>query len=195
MGFPDLDIESIFLILLFIVPGFISVQIKNSLVSKRESSESKFLVEIVIFTFLNYTILTQLISYSENFFELKVKVFELRFLAKFWAVSILTGLITGFIIKEDLYYKVLRKLRITKMAGVPTPWDKIFSKNSWVIITLLSGEIYEGYVRYVSTYPAQKEIYIEKVRLLDNDKKTIKELESDGIWINYTNIKNIEVSY
>ena len=107
------------------------------------------------------------------------------------------GLIIGIIKQKNLVYNFAKKTKLIKIVSPFTAWDYYFSKPkaSWTIITLKSGRtIYGKYDldSYASSDFEQKDIYIEKVYILNNEKTWIPVERSAGILVFKDDIETIE---
>lgn len=161
------DSETLRLIIIFFVPGFISLKVYDLFVPGEKRDFSKDMFEAISYSCVNFAILFWLISTIHTVgFQADhpvsyylAAIFVLFVAPIFWPIAFLKIISIRFIRKRiiDPFLK---------------PWDKLFSQKKpyWVIVHLSGGRKIGGkYARrsYTSTYPAEEQIYLEEVWKID----------------------------
>jgi len=176
------QIDRLVLFLVFFIPGFISIKVFNLLYPSERKDFSKFLLEAIGYSSLNFAALSWLIIliHSGSFYS-NHKIWYFIFL--FLIICIIP------VLWPILFFKLSNWKFITKyiINPIQKPWDYIFSKKEvlWVIINLKDGRKIGGKYdknSFSSSYPSEEQIYLEEVWKLDKDGKFIEPIErSKGI--------------
>jgi len=191
--------ETIVAIFFFIIPGFITYIVKDSLVKFEKPSELDKIIEILIYSFFIYTLLSfwdikvfQIVSFDE------ITIIQPRssVLIGIWFISILMGGIIAYISKENWYYNVSSRFGFGTKSGRPNVWDEIFKPDDknyiWVRIHKNDGSVIEGNLIFSSDFE-DKELYLEDVYVTDQRGNEIQ-THYDGIYIHDKDIRYIEIS-
>ena len=176
------QIDKLVLFLVFFIPGFISIKIYNLLYPSEQKDFSKFLLEAIGYSSLNFAVLSWLIIliHSGNFYG-NHKTWYFIFL--FLIICIIPVLWPIFFFKLSNWKFVANYI----MNPIQKPWDYIFRKKEafWVIIHLKDERKIGGKYdknSFSSSYPSGEQIYLEEVWKLDEDGKFIEPIErSKGI--------------
>jgi hypothetical protein len=159
--------ETLRLIFIFFVPGFISIKVYDLLVPTEKRDFSKDMFEAISYSCINFAILFWVIfeinstefQPAHPFLYYLATVFILFVAPIIWPIAFLRIISIGFIRKRiiDPFLK---------------PWDRLFSRKRayWVIVHLKGGRKIGG--RYgrqssSSSYPAEEQIYIEELWQID----------------------------
>jgi len=187
------NIEILNLIILFFIPGFISIKIYDLLIPAEKRDFSKSLLEIISYSCINFALLFWILVLinKENFYENN----------KFWyfGLTILVIFIFPMIWPIILKYLLTSKLLKGRIIH-PTPkaWDYLFSLGEpfWVLIHLNDGDLIGGLYgenSFASSFPKEQDLYLEKVWIVNKNGEFIKEIEqTGGLLIKEQEIKFIE---
>lgn len=167
---PNLDLNNIYMLVLWIIPGFISIKVWSMVVATTKKKASEIVIECVIASFFNSIIYT---IFAKYVFSSNVVMQTIWFILGIFIVPI----IWPFILKMILNINWISNLIINP---VPKGWDKIFSSGErfFVIIHMKDGKRIGGFYgenSYVSSYPEAQDIYIEsawKLKKKDSDNST-----------------------
>ncbi|MBI3195332.1 MAG: hypothetical protein HYZ34_12835 [Ignavibacteriae bacterium] len=188
------DSETIRLVFIFFVPGFISMKIYDLLVPSERRDFSKDLLEALSYSCVNFAILYwPIVAIHSNEFQTDhliiyyfLSILILLVAPIFWPILVYKFMKTGFF-RRRLVDPILK------------PWDRLFGQRKayWVIIHLKDGRKIGGkYAKrsFSSTYPAEEQIYIEEVWEIDQTSgRFIQPLtNSDGLIISKDNFHLIE---
>ncbi len=185
--------DTLRLILVFFVPGFISMKIYDLYVPSERRDFSKSLLEAVSFSCVNFALMYWVIMaiHSSDFQS------EHRYWYYFLSVIILFA---APVFWPILYSKVLSMPFFSgkTIHPIPRPWDYVFSQNEsyWVIVHLKDGRRIGGRFdtrSFASSYPYEEQIYLEEVWRLDPEGKFLNKVEgSKGIIISQKDFELIE---
>ncbi|MDC6294139.1 DUF6338 family protein [Ralstonia pseudosolanacearum] len=187
------SVDKLYLVILFIIPGFIGMKFYGLLVSGDRLDASKALVDALAFSCLNYAVFSWAIYW--------VQISELSasrpiLYAAFWATVLFVGPVLCAI--------VLVTLRRAKFVArwLPHPtgkaWDYIFGTREcfYMIITLKSGKrvgATYGEGSFASNFPYDEQIYVEEVWDVDEAEGFgRRHFNSRGMLISGASIESIE---
>lgn len=188
-----LEKGKLFLFVLFIMPGFISMKIYQLFQPTADRDTSKLLIDVVSYSCINYAFLLVPIYWIEkqNYFQNAIFWYYIFYL---FVLIIIPALLPIFL----LYLRRSNYLRKHLPHPTERPWDYFFSQGTvcWVLITLKSGKKFGGFYgskSFASSRPEPEQIYLEKHWALDVDGDFDHELkETLGIIILANDIESIE---
>lgn len=174
------DIEIIKLIVVFFVPGFISIKIYDLLVPAERRDFSKSVLEVISYSCINFALLFWLlilINQEQFYLQHKVWYFILMF-----SVLFVFPIVWPVVLKNILSSKLLRGKIIH-----PTPkaWDYFFNLGEphWVLVHLKNGDLIGGlYGRnsFASSFPSEQDLYLEEVWKVDQNGAFLEKIEQTG---------------
>ncbi|EEW2080975.1 hypothetical protein D9F58_08275 [Escherichia coli] len=152
--------DKLFIFIIFVVPGFISIKVYEALHPSVKKESSKIIIDAVAYSCINYAIWFFPIYFAErnNLFDYSLFLYYLMyFLAFFISPSLLP--VALYKLRESQFFR--NKLP----HPVGRPWD-FFFRNApacWVIITLKDGKkiggLYAGNA-FASSSPEPEQIYL-----------------------------------
>lgn len=179
-------------ILIFLIPGFISAKILDTLIVRKEGNEFEKIVEALIFSMLIYTIYSVVSGKGSiiiNQDEANITYsFESRSFLWLGLFSISIPLLLGLFITNDWHMKLARKLKISKKTARKSTWWDVFSdkNNHYVIINFVDKRRLFGWPEYYSNHPDNKYIYLKNpawIKFKDEEEGEFVYLKIDGILI------------
>lgn len=204
------------LIVLLLLPGFISSGLYNILCQKERILNSQFRYTILVWGALNYVLIYPF-TRTIHLHELKLHTYYFYI----FVVPCLTGLVISLLRyllpeiissmlkniikpcdsdKDSKISTMLNSLKKFEIGQVwPTPWNKVFSqiKGYWIRVYLKNGSLIGGVLEkgsYMSAYPTEEQIYLQKVWILDENKNFKAPVEdSEGIIIFKDEILAVEL--
>ena len=187
------DIDKLFLFLVFILPGFISLVVYDFLIPSIKRDFSKSIIEIICFSTLNFIVLSILIyvNYQYDFYHSCLFLFFPSLLIIFLVMPALWPIIFIKISNTELFKKYF-------IHPIAKPWDYFFGKKeaAWVIVHLKNGKMIGGLYSkdsFASSYPDKEQIYLEEVWRVDNNGAFISKVDrTKGIVIIGEDISSIE---
>ncbi|WP_341767926.1 DUF6338 family protein [Citrobacter portucalensis] len=188
-----LEKGKLFLFVLFIMPGFISMRVYRLFHPSADSDTSKVLIDVVSYSCINFSILLipiYLIEINNVFISHPV----LYYLFYIFVLIIAPVLLPIILLKIRSCEKVKQVLP----HPIGRSWDYFFSTRQccWVLVTLKNGKKYGGYYgsqSFASNSPEPEQIYLEKHWALDDDGDFDHELtDTLGIIILTNEIESVE---
>ncbi|VXC94792.1 conserved membrane hypothetical protein [Pseudomonas sp. 8Z] len=186
------EIDKLFLFIAFVIPGFISLKFYQLLYPGVLRNASDQLVDAVAYSCVNYALLLWLILIVESS---SLQVVHQNFYYLFYAFVLFVAPIIWVLLWSWLRTREL----FQKNAPHPVakPWDFVFQqrKQYWVIVYLKSGEQIGGKFStksFASSAPADEQIYLEEVWLVENGVLQRAVKESAGVLIGASEISHIE---
>ncbi len=188
------DENKLVLFIGFVIPGFIAIKIYDLLNPSTTRDTSKYLIDAIAYSSLNYAFLISPIVYLE-----KTQIFTespvLYGLFYFFVLFLFPGFMAWF-------WSKLRKTEyFQKNAPHPTlkPWDYVFSQRKcyWVKVTLKDGTKLAGpYTEksFASSAPAEEQIYLEESWVINSEGGLERPKEmSEGVIIMPSEISYVEL--
>lgn len=138
----DLPSTELIELLKYLLPGFLTVAVYNSLTPALRPTSFERIVQALI-----YTIVVQVIVFAIRFIAIKVgdgfgALGEWNPNAQL-ANSVVVGIALAFLLahlsNHDKLYKVLRILRITHQTSYPSEWYGVLSRNQNYVVLHLQG--------------------------------------------------------
>jgi len=160
---PDWGIDKLFLFIILVFPGFITVKVYSLIVATDKKDFSKLPVDIICYSLLNFAAFSWLIIIinSKQFYQIHPILYWLSICI----IIIIMPAIWPFIYIRITKTKFFKKHMLSPLNQ---PWDHFFSKKEgcWVTIHLKSGKVVRG--RYslgskASAYPKERQIYLAEL--------------------------------
>jgi len=174
------------LIILFIIPGFISLKVWGIINPSKKILISESLIEAIVFSSFNYIVTI----WAYPLFKETSYIYFYYFIALV-IIPILWPILVNLLLK----IKFLNKLNISL---IPKSWDYFFSKEEscFMIIHLKNGRMIGGLYgtgSFASSYPEKEDIYLEEIWRIDPEGKFSEKIEdSKGLLINHDVIEYVE---
>jgi hypothetical protein len=191
----SLDLEKHLLILLFFIPGFISIKVYDLFIIPGEKRDfSKSFIDAFVYSSINFLLSSWLI-YLNIIYEWYKNCFILFAISFIVTIFILPALLPVAFHKLTLS-TLLVKYR--KIHPVPVAWDFVFGKRErfWVIVHLKNGRLIGGFYgaqSFASSFPNPEQIFLEELWELDKKDRFKKALyQSAGAWIPREEISTLE---
>ena len=170
---PDLvSFDNLYLIVGFLAPGLIVLFVRSQFVTGRMAPDLgavPYVIVSVIYYALAYPFIEIVLSISEPGFGKVLGWFGLIFVG-----PAALGLVLGVNIQKDLFRKMLQRCGLNLVHAIPTAWEWKFGTMppQWVLVTLKDGTRFAGYcgpASFISSNPAERDMYIEQIYDLDSD--------------------------
>lgn len=192
------NIDNIFLILLFVVPGFLSIYIRDAVAGVRILTQFEKILFSIFFSFINLTIIVLIlrttIGYESSSIEIvKNRLFEPLFLLILLAISLVIGYL--FAKGEQWLYSHFRAhFRLAALKPSETVFKTIFdrTKARWVEVKMKDGHKLADTVEYASH---NKELYIVNVQKYNEQigKWEHEEPLLDGVYLDLKEVEYLKV--
>lgn len=186
-----LELEKLYLFIIFFIPGFISLKIWSLIVPTENRKTSDYFFDIISYSAINFAALFWLIYIIiKNEYALCVNI--ILTIIVLLVAPVLWPIIISWILKSG-------KLKGKIVHPTPKAWDFFFSQGEpcFMLIHLKSGKyiggLYSG-KSFASSFPHPEDIYLEEVWKVDEQGKFKNKIESSkGILINREFINYIEL--
>ena len=188
-----LDKGKLFLFVLFIMPGFISMRVYKLFHPAPDNDTSKILIDVVSYSCINYALLLVPIYLVEtnNIFNTHPFLYYVFYLF----VLIIIPVLLPILLLKVRQNPIIRQKLPHPMARA---WDYFFSTNQccWVLVTLKNGKKYGGlysYNSFATSRPEPEQLYLEQHWALDENGDLDHELtDTLGILILTNEIESVE---
>lgn len=187
------DSETLRLVLIFFVPGFVSMRVHDLYVPSERRDFSKSLMEAVSFSCINFAIFYWAIVaiHSEGFPSEHPVWYYLSSVAILFVAPIFWPILYSWTMGLPFF-------RRRTIHPIPKPWDYLFSQGDsfWEIVHMKDGRRIGGRYdtrSFASSYPAEEQIYLEEVWHLDKKGRFKERVEStQGLIISKADFEAIE---
>jgi len=181
------------LLLVFFVPGFISMKIWSLIVPFDLRKMSDHLLEAISYSCMNFALLSWLINI----------VIQPEFRARFPVLSSLAifSFLFVFPVLWPILARAILKLDFIKrelIGPIPTSWDHYFrhTKSFYALVHLRNGDLLGGFFGLksrASAFPNTQDIYLEEVWKVNQAGEFQEKVEhSKGMWITRDVFDHIE---
>lgn len=187
------SVDKLYLVVLFVIPGFIGMKFYGIAVSGDRLDASKAVVDAVAFSCLNYA------TFSWIIYWVQTSEIKYEHPAAYVACWVFLLLFAPILCAAAIVWLRRSKL-VARWLPHPTgkAWDYIFSKREmfYLIITLKSGKRFGaayGGQSFASSFPCEEQIYVEEVWDIDDAEGFARRhTNSRGMLISGANIESIE---
>ncbi len=98
---------------------------------------------------------------------------------------VLEGFAFNWLVNSTLYRRIFSLLKLKNICLIPKAWDYHFGKEEpyWVLITLKDGKKIGGFLgthSFASSFPAEEDLYIEELWVIDEEGKFKERIENSG---------------
>lgn len=199
-----ITIESLFILIIFILPGFILASVYNRNISRSNPTDSKLVIESIGFSTFNhlisyfYTAKIYAYYHTGTLFDKYIHYFALWILLVVFLLPIFFGWFFSKIVEAEQLQNFFERIGLSIASRTNQAWNYFFQQESgvWVIIYLKSGVKVGGIFgqkSFASLSPNPKDIYLEKAYKIKGENTFGNPLgDNVGIWINGDNIERIE---
>ncbi|MBI5710555.1 MAG: hypothetical protein HZC42_09675 [Candidatus Eisenbacteria bacterium] len=198
---PDWSYESV-RVLVTLLPGFLSLKIKDFFLPPLRSSPFEQSLGIVAFAVANYVITataTKLVLVPGwlSLPELGAAppAGPSALLQHLYALSIFslgTGLVAGLIVGHDLHYRLARGLRLTNRTGRQDVWQDTFAEytGNWLVVHLADERRIVGWAQFFSDHGGRPSLFLRQASWVEDDG-TMSAVGGEGLLV----CQSAEVKY
>ena len=193
--------SNLFLIVSFIVPGFIIYYIRSKFTTGRMERANRILIELIALGAVNFAVWSWLIVIWVAFEDANTNTW-LSVLIWFVVVflsPIALGILASYDTQHGWSERAFRKMGLHPVHPVPAAWDYVFPRIStanWVLITFHDGSFVGGFFgpkSFASSDPSERDLYIEQIFHIRGDGQWQMGPEGKGILIKDQDIAYIEL--
>jgi hypothetical protein len=181
------------LVLLVLLPGFVSATITNLLSARGKSSELEKIIEALIFSFFTYVVYisvfgvrlpvewsavvdsTGQLHYTGNVYRLRIGLLAV--------IALTLGFGWGWIRSKDWLMALLRKWKISERTSRETVWNDVFyTLGGTVQVGFEDGRNLVGWVVRYSDSGGERSLFLEKAAWID-DQNVRTEIPGAGVLV------------
>jgi len=187
------NVDKLTLFLVFFLPGFISMKVYDLMVPGQPRDFSKSLVEAISYSTLNFAALFWLIVLIQT-----GDFYRRHFILYSLSVAVIMVGVPACWPFVFLRLSTWRPIAKHLVHPIRKPWDYVFGKRDpfWIIVHLQNGQKIGGRFdveSFASSDPADEQIYLEEVWILDDGGRFVSRVErSRGIIIMKDEIRAVE---
>ncbi len=200
----QLDFTSVYLLVLFILPGFLSYVIARALYQEeRKDSEIEVIYKSVLYSGSIYIALFFLaVSFNvwiENFVLIRPRLSILIVII----ASHVWGVIVFLFKRFDLFFKLLSFIRIVGTTQPPNLYAALLDPKyqprakhgCWVIFR--KGDVtYEGFVEYTDVVKDDRLVYVTEVREIDQNRQMlVQHPNTFGMMVDLKKVEWLDIFY
>jgi hypothetical protein len=179
--------SAVVVIILFIIPGFITDRIIGLTIPKAKRESTEIILTAITFSCINYAIFSWLILLMifKGFPSRYQTWFIFSWLGILLLGPIFEGLTFNWLVNAELYRKLFNLLRLKNIRLIPKSWDYKFGKEEpcWILMTLKDGTKIGGFFgsdSFASSFPAEEDLYIEELWEIDEEGKFQQPVQGSG---------------
>ena len=190
------NFDSIFLFILFLFPGFVSLKTWTLFHKNKETAKETLILDCVFFSIINFGLLSPIAIpfLVHGWYEVSAFITGIFILIYFVIAPASWPFIWKFLRNHKFVYKYIQLV-------YPTAWDYFVHKRKscFVIIHLNDDSMIGGYYgkdSYTSTFPDEPSIYLEKSFKINTNGTFGEEIpDSFGLVISKSDFKFLEFFY
>ena len=187
-----LSLNSLYLILVFIVPGFIALSVRSQFITGRISPQNKASLLSYLTISVIYGALVLPFVDPELIGKSRLIWFVLVFVG-----PIFLGLLLGINIQKDVSRRLLNRFGLYPIHAIPTAWDWKFNgmAEQWVLVTLKDGTRFAGFYgaqSFTSSSLDERDMYLQWVYDIHEDGTLSPPDDERGVLIAAGEIRTIE---
>ncbi|MGL3208294.1 DUF6338 family protein [Bradyrhizobium sp. BR 1433] len=166
-------IDAIYVALVFIVPGYVFLCIRNQFVVGQGKLGKEQLLSYVTVSGVNFALWGWIIYFAYQY-EAYIPVKAVAWITVIIAIPAISGAAMGVCNQRDYFRKAFHRAGLTPSHSVPSAWDYKFSRSpgEWVLVTLKSGTRFAGWWAgrsFASDAPSERDLLIEQVYEIPDD--------------------------
>lgn len=193
-------IDQFYLLLAFVVPGFVLHSVRAVFILSRAQSADMNLLRFMTLSAINYAVASPLIYLLVTADASDPKLLtSIGWFGVLLVCPAALGVLWTFSEKKGLLRSLLNRIKLTPINPVPTGWDWQFGRMEdphWILVTLTDGSQVAGYFggeSMASSDPEERDVFIELVyQIPSGGGAWIPCKDSKGILISKDRISHIE---
>lgn len=186
-------------ILFLLVPGFISIRVLDSVITRKNTNNPSKVTEAFVFSFLIYASVNVFYRWEPLVTAHKTgDIFSYSFTNDIWlifltlALSLLIPLLIGACIHNDIHTKIFRKFNITDKTSRTSVWQDVYvNEKRHVVAHLKDGRRVYGWPMYYSHSSEESHLYLFQPAWITDDGNYI-ECQTHGMLLKNEDVEIIE---
>jgi len=162
-----LKINAIYIALVFIVPGYIFLSLRNKFVAGQERLGTEQVIPFVIYSALNFALFGWIVYFAISY-QAPPYVQVGAWILTLVILPVVFGIVAGFGSQKECVARIYRSLGLNPVHSTPRAWEYVFfnSPPSWVFITLKNGTEFAGFWggnSFASSDSKERDLFISEV--------------------------------
>jgi hypothetical protein len=195
----ELDkVTDLFPILVFLLPGFVSVGVLEILCVRKTKDVFGRIIEALIFTMLNlasFLVVRALLEKCPRIRFSHEQFFTPGNIGLMAGCALTIGVVFAAEINHEWLLSILNnKLHLTRKTAKPSTWNETWSHTQqYVVVHLNDGRRIYGWPKFYSDVPEERALFFEDASWLDDDNHLINEGSPISIFLDkHSGIRLIE---
>lgn len=197
---PD-DIETIFIAMAFVVPGFVLHSTLSVFQTRKILTSDLYILRFLTLSAVNYAAWSWLIYLVifGGFFQSSVLWSSIAWLWIILVGPILIGVVGAIANQKNWLGKLLNRFGLKPIHVTPSSWDWRFGtmiRPHWILVTMKDGSSVAGWFgsgSFASSDPAERDLYIEQVFEIGESGTWTIGPKSKGILLSGSEVKYAEI--
>ena len=183
--------EQAFALIVFLLPGFISMTVLDMLAPAKKKDSLQKLINALIFSLIIYLLYslvfeeypTLITQKTDSAFPGYLITLTFKESSLLLIISLLIPILISASIKYDFHMKLLRRLKITDETSRENSWYDIFTDiKTFVIINFDDDRRLYGWPEYFSESAVNRILFLTHAAWIDNENNLIR-LDNRGVLI------------
>ena len=193
---PEMNLPgSLYLVLGFLVPGFIVLVVRSQFLTGRSTSNWDTGLSYLTVSLIYYALILPFLRFVQPMDEFSLGKSLVWFIIVLVGPA-LFGALMGMVAQKDLLRSWLRRCGLNPLHAIDTAWDWKFLglEEQWVLVTLKDGTRFAGFCgseSFISSDPAERDIYIQAIYDVGADD-TWSSRGQNGVLIGPNQVRTIE---
>jgi hypothetical protein len=194
-----------FNLLLFLLPGFVTLKVREALTVVAKLSDLSRAVDALLFSLYNYAVYFTLarlfglkqvaflgVKADERGADLQLVAPNLAAIFLMIGVAVVMGVFIGVGTERDWFHRLKRGLRLTNRQARIDLWAEAFyqSRGRWVLVHLEDGRKIIGWPYLYSDEPDRRQLCLKDARVREADGG---EYDVAGPWILLTEASKVKL--
>ncbi len=187
-------------VLAFLIPGFIGAGVLNAVRPRKTSDMLSRTVEALTLSFIVYAAVALFLGGIPPLIESRevdgVRQYSVHYEPRIWlpalGFALLIPLVIGLLARFDLYFRILRWLRLTDQVGYSDTWIGLFTQEQrYLTVNMTDGRRVFGWPMYVSNTQEEGLIFLFNPYWIE-PTGDYREMGVHGILLSKERISSIE---
>ena len=162
-----LKIDAIYVALVFIVPGYIFLSLRNQFMAGQDRLGTEQVIPFVIYSALNFAVFGWMV-YLAISYQAPPYVQVGAWVLVLVVIPAALGLLAGLSSQREIIARIYRSLGLNPVHTTPRAWEYVFfnAPPSWVFITLKNGTEFAGFWggnSFASSDSKERDLFISEV--------------------------------
>jgi hypothetical protein len=194
-----------FNLLLFLLPGFVTLKVREALTVVARISDLSRVVDALLFSLYNYAVYFTLarmfrlkqvtflgVRADQSGSDLQLVAPNLSAIFLMIAVAVVLGIFVGVGTERDWFHRIKMQLRLTNRQARIDLWAEAFyqARGRWILVHLEDGRKIIGWPYLYSDEPDRRQLCVKDARVREADGG---EYDVAGPWVLLTEASKIKL--